>query len=116
MGIESAANRGSEDGVLCPKCLLANSPGAAFCTDCGAPIGMVATIDPIQHIHAEGFAYRSAVDGPPNRIVLAGMWLLFGPAVLIGPGMLFNSPGANLPATTVFNLVSACALIVLFRT
>lgn len=68
--------------VICPKCLLANSSTAAFCVDCGAPIGMVAALDPLQHIYAEGFAYRSAVEGPPNLIILVGMWLIFAPMLI----------------------------------
>jgi hypothetical protein len=78
------------EAVVCPKCLLANSPTAAFCVDCGAPIGMVAAVDPLQHIYAEGFAYRSAVDGPPNLIVLVGMWLIFAPIVFATPLLVFG--------------------------
>ena len=48
---------------------------------------MVAAIDPLQHIYAEGFAYRSAAEGPPNLIVLVGMWLIFAP-VLFGTTLL----------------------------
>lgn len=105
-----------KDGVICPKCLLSNSPSAAFCAECGAPIGMVASIDPIQHIHAEGFAYRSAVDGPPSRIVLIGMWLLFAPFTLIGPGIMFNLPSTSIAEMIAWNVASACAVVVLFRT
>src|SRR5687767_10737420 len=79
MDTETEVSHSPEDGVVCPKCLLANPPRQAFCMDCGAPIGKVANVDPIQQIYAEGFAYRAAVDGPPSRIVLAGMWLIFAP-------------------------------------
>jgi hypothetical protein len=106
----------SEDGVICPKCLLSNSSTAAFCAECGAPIGMVASTVPIQLIYAEGFAYRSAVDGPPSRIVLIGMWLLFGPCTLIGPGIMFNLPSTNIAEMIAWNVASACAFVILFRT
>ena len=33
----------------------------------------------------EGFAYRRAVDGPPSKVILIGMWLLFGPSLLLVP-------------------------------
>lgn len=116
MSAESDHQSESQDGVICPKCLLSNSSTAAFCAECGAPIGMIATTDPIQHIHAEGFAYRAAVDGPPSRIVLIGMWLLFGPFALLGPCIMFNLPSANFPEVVAWNVASACALVVLFRT
>lgn len=47
---------------MCPKGYLSNEADAAFCADCGASIGMVSTIDPIQQIQVEGYACRSAVD------------------------------------------------------
>jgi len=106
----------SEGNVVCPKCLLSNSASAAFCAACGAPIGMVATIDPIQHIHAEGFAYRAAIDGPPNRIVLIGMWLVFGSMALMGPGVLIGGSGMPLIQVIIFNLVSVCSIVILYRT
>jgi len=87
----------AEAGVVCPKCLLANSPSAAFCADCGAPIGMVAAIDPIQRIGAEGFAYRSAVDGPPKLVIVIGMWLLFGPPVVVVPVLIFQCWESGFP-------------------
>lgn len=65
--------------VVCPHCLSHNLPEAAFCTTCGAPLGMVANIDPIQQIASEGFTFRSAVDGPPKPIILIGTWLAFLP-------------------------------------
>lgn len=64
---------------VCPNCLSANDPAESFCIRCGAPIGLVAALDPMQKILAEGFVYRQAVDGPPKRIILIGIWLLFLP-------------------------------------
>jgi hypothetical protein len=69
------------DQIVCPKCLHHNEPEAAFCTECGAPIGMVANVDPMQQIYSEGFGFRSAVDGPPKRIILIGTWLVFLPLI-----------------------------------
>jgi len=71
-------------GVVCHHCLLSNHPASPFCADCGAPIGNYAAIDPIQRIYAEGFAYRSAVTGPPKVIILVGMWVRFSPLLVIG--------------------------------
>jgi len=75
---------GEPAGIVCPSCLLSNHPASPFCADCGAPIGNYAAIDPIQRIYAEGFAYRSAVTGPPKVIILIGMWLVFSPLLVMG--------------------------------
>src|SRR6478735_8409081 len=105
MSTESDLLQTSQNEVVCPKCLLANAATAAFCADCGAPIGMVAAIDPIQQIQAEGFAYRSAVEGPPKLIIVVGMWLLFGPIVLAWPFVLSSGFGSS-PAGIFFTLLS----------
>ena len=81
--IETPENEDDPE-VVCPTCLLANDCEAAFCAACGAPIGMVTTLDPIQRIHAEGFAYRSAVDGPPKLIIVLGVWAIMVPLMLQG--------------------------------
>jgi hypothetical protein len=101
-----------EDGAVCPKCLLSNSPMAAFCADCGAPIGMVSTIDPIQHIRAEGFAYRSAVEGPPKLIIVIGMWLIFGPAAVVFGPVAFVAVFLSLGTSPYGFLIMALLLIV----
>lgn len=116
MSIETDRQSQPGDGVVCPKCLRSNTTTAAFCADCGAPIGMVANVDPIQHIHAEGFAYRSAVDGPPKLIILVGMWVLFGPMALIGPCMVIGGVAGPLFAAIAWNLFSVCSAVILFRT
>jgi hypothetical protein len=116
MSTETHEHPQSPEGVICPKCLLSNATTAAFCADCGAPIGMVSTIDPIQQIHAEGFAYRSAVDGPPKLIILIGMWLLFGSLACIGPILIFNQLPARIPELIFYNLLSLCSIVILFRT
>ena len=112
---DSDGHEQNEELVLCPKCLLANSPSSAFCTDCGAPIGFVSTIDPIQHIHAEGFAYRSAVDGPPSLIILIGMWLIFAPMLLSAPIFIFTEPNLLMKKIIFvpWTLLPAC---ILYRT
>ena len=115
MSTERDVHEPGEEGVLCPKCLLANSTVAAFCADCGAPIGMVSTIDPIQHIWAEGFAYRCAVDGPPKLIIVVGIWLIFGPTLLVHPLSFFSSRSNDAGSVLVVLLEIAFATI-LYRT
>jgi hypothetical protein len=39
-------------------------------------------LDPIQSINTQGFLFRKALEGPPKPIVLAGLWLMFFPALL----------------------------------
>ena len=115
MSIESESRPQPEDSVVCPKCLLANSPTAAFCADCGAPIGMVASVDPFQHIYAEGFAYRSAVDGPPKLIVLIGMWLIFAPVAFATPFLIFGDLIRAFSPRLLFLFFGVCSFVVLFR-
>ena len=116
MSIDSESRESQAGGaVVCPKCLLANSPTAAFCADCGAPIGMVAAVDPLQHIYAEGFAYRSAVDGPPNLIVLVGMWFVFAPVVFAAPLLVFGDFIHAFSPRLLFLFLGACSAVVLFR-
>jgi len=72
----------NENPAICPSCLTPNKAFEAFCQNCGAPIGGIATLDPIQSIHTQGFMLRKAVDERPRLIVLVGMWILFFPALL----------------------------------
>ena len=77
----------AEDGgiasVLCPNCGRSNPELRHFCVQCGAPISPLSTIGPAETPLAEGFAYRQAVSGPPKKVILIGMWLLFGPSLAI---------------------------------
>jgi hypothetical protein len=116
MSAESESRETPEvEEAVCPKCLLVNSPTVAFCMDCGAPIGMVATIDPLQHIYAEGFAYRSAVEGPPSLIVLLGMWLIFAPVLFVSALLVFGEFIRGLSPRLLFVFFGACSIVVLFR-
>jgi len=79
-----------EDGILCPSCLTLNETHAASCAKCGAPIGVAATLDPLQQIHAEGFGFRSAAEGPPRLIVLIGIWMIFLPMFVLFSSVLIT--------------------------
>lgn len=114
MSTESHPPTPSPDGVVCPKCLLRNSASVAFCADCGAPIGKVANVDPMQQIYAEGFGYRSAVEGPPKLIILIGMWLLFGPMAVIAVSMIIAGRG-ELLSTMPLILMFLCSTAILYR-
>jgi hypothetical protein len=101
--------------VICQKCLRGNPATTAFCLDCGAPIGMVAAVDPLQHIYAEGFAYRSAVEGPPNLIILAGIWLIFASILFLSALVVFGNSARGLSPRLLFLFFAACSAIILFR-
>lgn len=68
--------------ITCPSCQTINEQSAIFCRKCGAPIGAVATLDPVQTIQAQGFLFRKATEGRPRPMVLLGIWILFLPALV----------------------------------
>ncbi len=72
-----------DGSLLCTSCLHPNPPHTPFCKRCGAPIGAISAVGPLEHIYAEGFAYRQATEGRPKTIVLIGMWLLFFPPLVL---------------------------------
>ena len=86
---------GSEDGtnsdtltdeevLVCPSCFRPIDPNAHLCIHCGAPVSATAMIDPLARIWGEGYALRQVTDhsARPNRLVLIGVWLTFGPMAL----------------------------------
>lgn len=117
---EAEENADSE-AMVCPNCLAANDPEEPFCRGCGAPVGLVSTLDPVQKILAEGYAYRQAVDGPPKRIILIGIWILFLPQILVA-GFYFSTlrsmPWEGMGGK-FFELLTAfyglCCLVILYR-
>jgi len=54
-----------DGSLLCTSCLHPNPPETPFCKSCGAPIGAISAIGPLEHLYAEGFAYRKATEGKP---------------------------------------------------
>ena len=72
----------SGETVVCTTCHTLNVPDVAFCRRCGAPIGFISTIGPLETAYAEGFAYRQAVQGRPKFIVVVGIWLIFFPVLV----------------------------------
>jgi len=67
---------------VCPHCLSQLSPGDHFCRHCSAPVTVHASIDPLGQVYSAGRAYRQAVSKPSRRIIVVGMWLIFGPVAL----------------------------------
>ena len=105
-----------DEEIVCPSCLSSNATRAVFCTGCGAPLGLISTIDPFQSTQAEGFAYRSAVDGAPSRVVLIGMWLIFAPPAIGLLAALAMSAMDDLWENAAFLPFGAVSPIILYRT
>jgi len=122
---ESEANeQSSEAGVVCTACLETNPPHIDYCARCGAPLNSLVAFNPFDQTLVEGFAYRRAVDGPPSRIILIGIWLLFAPTILFLP-LAFStrdlgndtSDGVGLLFERVyFAAYFVMAVIILYRT
>lgn len=79
----SSAAPGSAGTPVCPQCMAVNEPDADFCRSCGAPLTAIAAMDPYKQIFAQGWIYRRATSRPTSLLVVLGMWLIFGPAVLV---------------------------------
>jgi len=104
------------DEDVCPACLHPFGPRTAFCSACGAPVGMVANIDPIQHIYSEGYGYRSAADGPPRLIVVIGIWMLFFPLALAGPAVILMGEWSMPAMERVYLMIlSAISVVLVYR-
>jgi hypothetical protein len=54
-----------------------------FCPKCGGPVTTRAAIDPLGQVFTAGFGYQRALSDKPRLITMVGMWLIFGPQVLI---------------------------------
>lgn len=129
MGDPSAANMsethenvdqtGGQAIPVCPHCMTANEPLADFCTQCGAPLTSLATMDPYKNIFAQGWAYRRAAARPTSWIIVLGMWLIFGPMVLTFSCSMIMTPYAWLgtaqdPISTVVNMLLGLAILALY--
>jgi hypothetical protein len=79
---KSPAASQQPDQPVCPKCLQPLVRDEHFCPQCGVPLAVQATTNPYDQILAEGYAYREASSHPYKPIIVAGMWLLWGPCFL----------------------------------
>lgn len=67
-----------DDPVLCVHCLEVIPWDANLCVRCKAPQNFIASTDPYQRIHAEGFILRTAAEKPRSWLTVIGIWLLVG--------------------------------------
>lgn len=83
-----------DEKQLCTGCMAPNEPDANFCAECGAPISSYAATGPFEHLFAEGYMYRQAVQKPRSLIVVLGIWFIFGIPVVAGVAIMLT--GRNL--------------------
>ena len=87
---------------ICPECFHENEEHVGFCRNCGAPLGFISTIGPLERVHALGFTLRKAVSRPCSKLTLIGIWLLFGPLMVGLPGIpLFSANGVSISLKSV---------------
>jgi hypothetical protein len=111
----SSGGEAGEGPVVCPHCLARNAEGADFCFRCQMPLTAHAEIDPMGQIYAQGDTFRKAIGGPPRTIVLVGMWLIFGPALIMEIAILQPTVSGMLhEGANGIDMRSALTAVVLF--
>ena len=61
--------------TLCTSCLCPNPPDTPFCRHCGAPVGFISTLGPMEQLYAqgalatEGTAQAVFVEGASNLVI-----------------------------------------------
>jgi len=79
-----------ESDPLCSGCFAPLGELEDMCSQCGTPLSMSSTLDPLKMGFAEGKVYRVGIRRLAG-IVVTGMWLIFFPSLLIGLCKLFDS-------------------------
>lgn len=85
------SSHSQERPVICIGCGIANRADADFCEQCSAPLTSHAATDPYKSIFARGYLVGKAVSQPRRPLVVLGIWLMFGPALvpaLWGAGLM----------------------------
>jgi predicted RNA-binding Zn-ribbon protein involved in translation (DUF1610 family) len=102
-----------EDGPLCTQCLAPVDRNAQFCPKCGATIGRYMTLDPMGRIYYYGDSLSRAVSGKPRLLVVIGIWLIFGPHVVVTLVALFalSSPAVVSPHSLVAKLIGVLIIL-----
>ena len=82
---------------ICLHCAAELIGHVQFCPECGYPVTPEAASMPYESVLARGFAARVGSSNPRKLIVVIGMWIMFGPMLLIFTigffVMLFTSLG-----------------------
>jgi hypothetical protein len=98
-----------EEKNLCPNCAHLNEPDSTFCTDCGGPIGRLATVDPAETPLTQGFILRQVVDAKPTWIVLLGTWLIFTGPIALCLGIFYTTVDEFASGNIILNIVKLLA-------
>lgn len=109
-------NGDHDSSQLCPGCMEINEARAHFCTRCGAPLSSYAATAPFERIMAEGHAYRSAVENPRSPMILADIWVIFGPMTLGSAALLLGRGPADPLQTGLAVFILAVSVLMLWRT
>ena len=64
-----------DDPVLCVHCLEEVPWDANMCVHCKAPLNYIASTDPYQRVHAEGFILRTVAEKPRSWWAVIGIWV-----------------------------------------
>lgn len=107
-------------GPLCGACGRNNPEGTRFCAHCGAPIGPLAVVHPLDSIRADSYVLRKTTTEPTRPIVLFGVWLLNFPALVFCAVMvvvlLTDRPSAGtIPFVLIFVALACVAGLLLYR-
>src|ERR1041385_4597992 len=81
----------SDEKIICPNCAHLNEALSTFCIDCGAPIGRLAAVNPVEIPQTQGFIYRQVVDARPKLVVLLGSWLIFTGPIALCVGIVYTT-------------------------
>lgn len=108
---ESDTDGENEEGLVCSSCLFVNSPDATHCHECSVPIDGV---DALQRIRSVGFTPRSTVESPPKLVILIGVWMIFAPAVLLTPFLLYFEKVQGFVATVWSSCVMVGSVCILY--
>lgn len=76
---EKEAGQIEQARPVCPHCQANVDALTHFCPECGGPITVHASMDPLGQVFSMGRGYRQAISGTPSWFVVVGMWLIFGP-------------------------------------
>lgn len=99
----------------CPHCIKPITPQDHFCPHCDRPVSSHASIDPMGQVYSAGSLYRMATSRKgPSRLLLIGMWLIFGPSLFITVPIFLANLNSPLPATIGF-VVCLLQVIILYR-
>lgn len=77
-----------EAKAICIRCGELNPQGTSRCLECKSPLDDFASSSPWEMGSAENTAYHEAADPAVKPIVFWGVWIWFGPSVIMSAIMI----------------------------